>query len=481
MSLPAMIGVSRIRDAFVRLVPILCALFFVAWALLYISPNHSFDDADPEVLNQAWRLASGKPIYTPIGDAPYVHNAYTPLYYLLVGAGLHFTGLSYLPAEALSLLASLAAFGVFAMVGWRSRASWKEGAWTGCLFLLVPAVLYNSVRTHPQMLAVAFVLWSFYFASRKGFVSVVLISPLFSALAIYTKHSVSVLPIAVALWLLFRKRQWFPIYLAVLIAALGVPFLWLERETAGNFWLNAVTFNQIGYSVLQIPLILIHHAGPLFLFIGLACITVWRRLRKGEWDLVDFYFVAVVFSTVVTCGRTGAHTQYVIELCAVALLLLLTVTGTRSMIGRDRLVSWQLLFLLAYAPLYIALENGPFALASRRASASILPLIEHSRGPIISEQGSFALFGSGQIYIQLGHFVNLSRVGLWDRQKIVHDITDRRAEWVITLFDITSGQLSEDDQERFTPDMVQALQRNYRIAKIVQPYYLYRPLPATAD
>ena len=144
---------------------------------------------------------------------------------------------------------------------------------------------------------------------------------------------------------------------------------------------------------------------------------------------------------------------------------------------RDRLVTFQLLILLVYTPLYILLENGPFAFASRRASASILPLVEHTRGPIISQQGGFALFATGQIFIQLGHFVNLSRAGLWDRQKIIRDIESRRAEWVwvITLFDINSGELSEDDRERFTPDMVEALRRNYRIQKIVQPYYLYAP------
>lgn len=476
---PAEVGrespAARLRRRVVRLVPVWFAVCFICWGLIYVGPTHSFDDADPEILNQAWRLATGKPIYNPVGEPPYIHNAYTPLYYVAAGSALRLTGLSYLPAAGVTLLASLAAFLTFVEAGRRWKNSWKEGAWIGCLFFLIPAVLYNSVRTHPQMMAVALSLWAFVFASRNRFVWTALLSPLVSALAIYTKHSVAALPLAVGLWLLLRKPRWLPAYLIVLGTSLALPFLWLQKETAGNFWVNAVTYNAIGYSVFQIPLILIHHAGPLFLFTGVAAGVVWNRVREGNWELADFYFIAVALTTVVTCGRTGAHTQYVIEFCAVTLLLLLSTTGILSMPGRNPLAALQILCLLIYTPLYIALENGPFALASRRASASILPLVKNSKGPIISEQGSFALFGSGEIYIQLGHFVNLSRAGMWDRRKIVRDIANRRAEWVITLFDANSANMSEDDQERFTPDMVQALRRSYHLGAVVRPYYLYRP------
>jgi hypothetical protein len=459
------------RPALARLVPVWFAFCVLSWSLLYVSHDHSFDDADPEILNQAWRLANSKPIYAPVGDPPYIHNAYTPIYLVLAGSALRLTGLSYFPAAAVTFLASAGVFWAFiALAG-----KWREGAWTGCLFFLIPAVLYNSVRTHPQMLAVAFSVWAFYFGSRHRFVPTVLLSPLFSALAVYTKHSVAALPLAVGIWLIFRNRRWLIPYLLVLSAAIVLPFLWLQQSTGGNFWLNAVTFNQIGYSVLQIPLVLIHHAGPLFLFIGLAAGVAWRRVREGTWELADLYLFTIAVTTVIACGRTGAHTQYVVELCAAVLILLLRATGTLSMSGRDRLIAWQVLFLLVYAPLYIALENGPFAVSSRRASAVVLPLLSHTKGPIISQQGSFALFGAGEIYIQLGHFVNLSRVGLWDRREIIREIEARRPDWVITLFDINTKDLSADDQERFTPDMVEALRHSYTLERIVRPYFLYRP------
>ncbi|MCW5981638.1 MAG: hypothetical protein KIT09_26375 [Bryobacteraceae bacterium] len=467
--------VMPLRRRLERLVPIWFAVCFLCWALIYVSPRHSFDDADPEILNQAWRLANGKTIYPAIGNPPYVHNAYTPLYYLLVGEALRRTGLSYLPAAGVTLAASVAALAAFIELGRRWRGSWREGAWTGCLFFLVPAVLYNSVRTHPQMLAVALALWGLALASRNRFLPTAVLSPLFGALAIYTKHSVVALPLAIAAWLLFRNRRWLPAYLLTLGAAVTLPFLWLQKETGGNFWLDAVKFNAIGYSIRQIPLIMIHHAGPLFLFIGAAAAAAWRRLRPNAFDLADLYFFAAALTTIAACGRTGAHTQYVIEFCAAALALLLRTSGIRSMPGRNRLAAAQILVLLVYTPLYVALENGPFALESRRAAAAILPLVSGSRGPIISQQGGFALFGSGEIYIQLGHFVNLSRAGLWDRNKIVLDIDNRQAEWVITQFDVNSGALTDDDRERFTPDIIEAIRRDYRLEKVVAPYYLYRP------
>jgi hypothetical protein len=221
---------------------------------------------------------------------------------------------------------------------------------------------------------------------------------------------------------------------------------------------------------------MIHHAGPLFLFLGLAALLAWRRLRAGQADFMDFYLAVAAGWTVLSCGRDGAHVQYVIELCAAALLYLLRASGLPAMPRRDRLVAAQLMLLLVYAPLHVALEHGPFAIATRQASAKVLPVIREHPGPVISQAGHLALFGSGEIYIQLGHFMNLARTGMWDQGRIIADVAERKLEWAVTLFDIHGRNLSADDRERFTPELLAVLQQNYRLTMREGPYFLYRPV-----
>src|SRR5438445_67215 len=64
-----------------RIVPWMAIVTLLLWYPLVLPPDHSWDDADPEILNHALRLAQGKPLYPPIDGPPWVVNPYTPLYF----------------------------------------------------------------------------------------------------------------------------------------------------------------------------------------------------------------------------------------------------------------------------------------------------------------------------------------------------------------------------------------------------------------
>ena len=114
-------------------------------------------------------------------------------------------------------------------------------------------------------------------------------------------------------------------------------------------------------------------------------------------------------------------------------------------------------------------------MACSRAAAKIYPLLREGSGPILSQQGSFALFARGEIYIQLFHFTALSRAGVWDQAMLLKEIDAHAFSWVITEFPIEDPVWTADDLERFTPEMAEALRRNYRREQAFYPYYLYRP------
>jgi hypothetical protein len=466
---------ARARPFLCRCVPAAAVLCFLSWSFISVRPDFSWDDADPEVLNQAWRLANGESIYRGVDVPPYTFAAYPPLYFALTAGLLKFTGLSFLPARLLSFLAAL-------FIGWalvRLNREWNKtgqgGVWAAFLLFLIPAFLYNSTRSNVQMMAVALSVWSLVFFLRNRWQETLILSPLLAVLAIYTKQTQFALPLAMAVYLAIRNRRWLFPYVAVVAAAGMSPFLWLQKITGGYFFLDTIRLANLSYNLSQIPQIFIHHAGPGLLFICLALLLALKRFRNGTWEPVDCYLGCVLATTLFSLGRIGAHGQYVLELLVVALLVLLRVTGLPAIKGRDALVSIQILVLFLYAPLFVFLEEGLWDIPANRAAAKIYPVLKTQPGPILSQQGSFALFGRGEIFIQLFHFTALSRAGLWDQNRLVREIEQRTFSFVVTEFPIEQPALSENAWERFTPEMIRALGENYQRMKVFHPYYLYAP------
>jgi hypothetical protein len=114
-------------------------------------------------------------------------------------------------------------------------------------------------------------------------------------------------------------------------------------------------------------------------------------------------------------------------------------------------------------------------MARNQAASQIYPLIRDGSGPILSQQASFALFSRGEIYLQLMHFTAMSRAGLWDQQLLIREIEKKTFSWVITESAIEESVLSDDDRERFSPEVLEALRQNYSRNREIYPYFLYCP------
>jgi hypothetical protein len=468
---------SDMHQKLTRLVPAVAVLCFLGWCIVSLRSNFAADDADSEVLNQAWRLARGESIYRGINVPPHAFAAYPPLYYAMAAIPMKFVGLSFLPAKLISFIASL-------FIGWalvHLARKWNQtrsgGLWAAFFLFLVPAFLYNSARCQVQMTAVALSVWSFLFFLRNRWRDAVLISPLLAVLAFYTKQSQVALPLAMTGYLFLRNRRWLIPYLATLSIAGLVPLLLLQRFTGGLFLFDTVQLARLAYNIYFIPLIFLHYAGPILLFIGLALMISWRHFKDGTWDAVDWYFGCVLVTTIISLGRLGAHTQYVLELIVVTLIYLLRNTTLPRITGHEALVSVQVLFLLIYAPLFVSLEEGLEAISASRAAPAVYRLLQSRPGPIVSQQGSFALFSRREIYIQLFHFTALSRAGMWDQSQLLKDFENHTIRTVITEFPIETGIQTDSDQERFTPEMLRSLRRNYHRWQTVYPYYIYAPNP----
>ena len=459
-----------------RYMPLAAILCFLLWCVTSLRFDFSWDDADPEILNQSWRLAQGLDIYRDINTPPFAFAAYPPLYFIISAFAMKFTGLSFLPARLISFIAAISIVWAMAYLGGRWNKSRWTGLWAGFLLFLIPAFLYNSARCHPQMLAVAFSIWSFaaFLQNRRRYTLIV--SPLLALLAVYTKQTQIVMPLAMILYLILRNRKWLLPYISVMAIGGLIPFLFLQKITDGYFYSNIITYaGNLPYNALTILPVFIHHAGPVFIFTGIALRFFWKRFRNHSLEEIDCYLLLVFIFTLISLGRLGAHGQYVLELLVVVLIYLLRMPVSLKTAVKNTWISVQILLLLIYAPLFVLLEEGLYNKAAIRAYPEIYRIIEDSSGPILSQQGSFPLFTRGEIYIQLFHFTGLFRAGAWDQKHLLDEIEIQTFSYVITEFPVTASNGGGDMWERFTPEMLEALRSKYKLIKEIYPYYIYIP------
>lgn len=441
------------------------------WCAVVLHSDFSEDDAEPEILNQAWRWLHHEPLYRGTEQPPYVFAAYPPIYYVVVGSLLRLSGLSYLPAQVVSLLSAGA---ILVCLYLFSRRNAESESWPLALLFLTPAFFISAFRCHPQMFATACTIWSAYlFVSARPPLSLIL-SPLLAALAIYTKQSQIALPLAAMGYLALTSYKRLLIYTSVFGLATGIPFVWLQWTTHGYFFYDIVTLAALQYSFAQIPLWLYKLLGPLVVFLIWACLRATRTLLSRTWGFLDVYFTIVVVLSVVSIGRVGSDSQYVLEL-VVLIFLYLQPIFFRPASGFQRFaVATQLVVLILGAPWFIG-KRVPREVRAYHGWQEVAPDLSHSRGVILSQRNTMPLFVNGSIYVQLFHFMALSRKGMWNQQLLVKDVEGHLFGRVVTKFPVGTGGRNDADQERFTPELIAALRSNYRLDRIVDIYYVYRP------
>jgi hypothetical protein len=325
------------------------------------------------------------------------------------------------------------------------------------------------------MMALAFSLWSLFFFLRNRWWEALIISPLLAACAFYTKQTQVALPVSVAIYLALRNRRWLLPYISVTGVAILGPFLVLQGVTHGYFFLDVVELAKLDYDIWTIPSLSFDLIGPAFILLGLASWQLSLRFRSERWNLVDVYFGVTFLMTIVSLGRIGADGQYVIELLAVTLLCVLRSSDLPHAAVRNWMLNLQLVFLLVGTPWFIGHREAPWDFAAAGAASKIYPILRTAPGPMLSRQGSFPLFVTGEINVQLFHFTALFRKGLWDQEPLLHDVDHHKFAWVISQFPLDGPIIFRGDRERFSPQLLEALRQNYYLKEAIFPYYLYRP------
>ena len=454
-------------------------LICLSYQFLAVPHPYSLDYGEAPLVDHAMHLASGENIYrTDLSRPPYTISNYPPLYIALLAIGVKLFGAagSFYFGRIISVLCTWAAGIFLVLIVYGSTRDRVAALSAGLVFLAFPFVVFWSPLLRVDMLALALSLGGLCLliwrpVSTRGLIGVALLL----VAAIYTRQSYGLAaPSAAFVWLLVRDwRQ--ALKFALLVGGIGaVLFLILNAVTQGGFFFNIVTanVNEFKMDLLKYNWDQLRKAALIPLYIaGLSFILIprWNPL----WALAAPYLFGATLSAV-TIGKIGSNVNYLLELCAAVGL----AAGTVVAWSRAHLPFYSLravlLVLLALGVgrmLRTTLQDFTGDLRERRAATNELSQLEafvaETPGPILADEYMGMLTLQGRpLVIQPFEVTQLALAGKWDQNLLLNQIKEKEFASII-LFD--RPWLNE----RWTPEMLAAINKSYRLSDIVADNKIY--------
>jgi hypothetical protein len=279
------------------------------------------------------------------------------------------------------------------------------------------------------------------------------------------------------MWLLTKSTWRRALGLAGIVGGLSLAlFLLLQVMTRGGFFFNIVTANVNEYQVEILRRSaegLRDNAWPL-LVLGGASLLLGSR-RNPVYALAATYLVGGTLSAL-TVGKIGSNVNYLLEMCAGLGLAAGGVLAWARQPGQHRALAAGVLAVLALQLSYsmrLTLTAYASDLSDRRALTNDLHRLEtmvaEAQGPVLADEymGLSTLAGR-PLYMQPFEVTQLARAGVWD-QKPLLDSLDQQAFDLILIYDRPWSR------ERWTPEMISAIESNYRLTGQVAETKVYRP------
>lgn len=455
------------------------AAVFVGDGARVVAFSYPADYGEGPLLAQTLRLGQVESIYrSDLTSPPYTVSNYPPLYPLVLSPLARFWGPAFWYGRLLSWLSVGAAATLVGLILHALTRDRTAAAIGGLSLLAFPPVAYWSSLYRVDALALALSLGGVCLCARRpeGRWTVPVAGLLLTA-AIYARQSYGLAaPLAAALWLLQAAGWRRALALIGLVLALGAAlFGGLERATGGGFSANIVTANLNEYQVGS----LVAYLADVWTMMPLALTAASLFLLSAgwfgvtSWRLIAPYLAGAVLSGL-TIGKLGSNVNYLIEL------------GAAVSLSLGALLAWQRPRRAVYAVIAVvlALDMALMVLASpyrtvthaRLAEAEearrLLGLIHDTRGIVLADEDMGLLVLDGRpLHFQPFEMTQLARAGRWDQRPFLYEI-ERQAFAAILIYRIPELPI---ERQRWTDEMLAAIERRYLVAERVGQTEVYRP------
>lgn len=459
------------------------AIICLTYQSLAILHRYPLDYGEAPLVDQAMRLAAGQNIYrTDLSTPPYSISNYPPLYVVSLIPWLKLFGPSFAAGRVISALCAWASGLFLALIVYTQTRDRLAAVIAGSLLLAFPYVVGWSSLLRIDLLALASSLAGLYLLARwplprwQWIAGAILL-----VAAIYTRQSYALAaPLAALAWLWANDRRR-AIGLAGLIGGLTLAlFLLLNTTTHGGFYYNIVAANihEFGIERLAWNWRRLWNTAPILLCMGGASLALVRRWNPS-WPLAAPYLVGAALSAL-TIGKIGSNVNYLLELCAaLSLMAGAALAWSRTRPGLQ-IVRVALLALLTYQTgllIQTTLRETTWDLYERRAAIhdlqSLEKIVADTPDPILADEymGMLTLQGRG-LTIEPFIVTQMSRVGMWDQTPVIQGIRDKKYPLILIHYFRDYPVY----KERWTPEMLSAIERAYTPEIMLANTRVYRPI-----
>jgi len=452
---------------------------FAADGARVIAFPYPMDYGEGPLLAQTRALGHRENIYrADLTSPPYTISNYPPLYPLVLSPVARLVGPAFWYGRLLSWLSIAAAATLIALIVHALTGDRLAAVIGGLTLLAFPPASYWAGLYRVDAFALALSLSGLYLCVRRPDARwTVPLAALLLTAAIFTRQSYGLAaPLAAAAWLLAGGRGRRALALLALVAALGgALFGGLEWLTRGGFSFNIVTANLNAYQAgsLERYLADVWALMPIALTAAGLFLLVAGALRVPSWRLVGPYLIGAALSGL-TIGKVGSNVNYLLELGAAVALAL---GALLAWLGPRRAVTTAVSLLLALDVALMVLASPYRAVTHARlgqlADARRLEgLVGEAGGIVLADEDMGLLARAGlPIFFQPFEMTQLARAGRWDQRPLLGDI-ERQAFAAILIYAIPEVPLHRD---RWTDEMLQAIERRYVVSERVGQTLVFRP------
>lgn len=467
---------------------------------------YGLEHGEGYVIDLALQVAQGRSPYHTLDDYPLTIGNYPPLSYWLNGAVISQVGLTFSAGRLLSAAAALAAALLMALLVTRQTDEPLAGALAALFYLSLPTVRSSASLARVDILAGALAFGGLVAALRlRGRPGLWTAAALF-ALALATKHSTVAAPAAVCVGLIAVEPRR-GLTLAGLTGGLTLAWVGLGVALYGPVMLlNLGPYTTTPLEASRLVDYLIHL--PATYLPGLAALvvaTLWAFRRGSPEGAVSVLYGWCSVATLALLAKHGSSFLYLSEFSiALSLALGLAAGWGLKAVSKMR-PPWATAAVALGCLALLGLRTPPPAnpvaqplkeakalwlhdlSAQRSEDEAMVELLRGVDGPLLAESADLALAAGKEVLATPFALKWLAQAGIWDESMIVDDLARGRFAAVqLNSFasDPSPRPLSPAEEiraaltrGRFSPAILEAIDRHYRPSHDLPRGVLYEPRP----
>ncbi|MEO0205636.1 MAG: glycosyltransferase family 39 protein [candidate division WOR-3 bacterium] len=451
---------------------IVYAIFYVVEAIIIISYPYQISYPEGFILNQAHLISKGKSIYQTINEFPYIVANYPPLYCYLCAIFVKLFGISFFSGRLITFFSVLGiAFLIYKII---LEYVERDNAIIGSLLFISSSYIFkNSPFMRVDMLGLFFCFMGTYlFISQKKLILPVI----FFTAALYTKQTFFAAPLAVALSLLQSDRKRAAHFIIGICLVTGLFFLLINQLTNGEFFLHNFVYNL---NIFLFKQAIKHYVWALqnhAILILLSIIYIFYSVAEKKYSVLLIYFTLSCIIAI-SVGKIGANMNYFFEMIALSCVLTGLSLGKLQKEMNEKVYNYfstSAILVQLILFLHMPYLTEPSATKLRGEDVRrVCNIISNTEGNIISEDAGLLVLSNKSVLFQPFELTQLANQKIWSQGVFIHNIELKLFSLIVLSFDINC----QVDEERLTPEMVQAIKENYYIKEKIGAYYLYYPNP----